>query len=61
MRPLPIIQKILRTPESRFAQLPDFPYSPYYTEVGGLRIAHIDEGPRDGPLVLLMLAISLKC
>lgn len=54
MRPLPIIQKILRTPESRFAQLPDFPYSPYYTEVGGLRIAHIDEGPRDGPLVLLM-------
>ena len=45
---------MLRTPEARFANLPNFPYQPRYTEVGILRIAHIDEGPRDGPLVLLM-------
>jgi haloalkane dehalogenase len=44
----------LRTPDSCFAQVPDFPYTPHYTEVGGLRVAHIDEGPRDGPTVLLM-------
>ena len=52
--PLPAISQVLRTPEARFANLPDFPYTPHYTEVGGLRIAHIDEGPRDAPIVLLM-------
>lgn len=51
---LPTVTRILRTPEARFAHLPDFPYQPHYTEVGGLRIAHIDEGPRDAPTVLLM-------
>ncbi len=54
MRALPLIAQALRTPEARFADLPDFPYEPHYTEVGGLRIAHIDEGPLDAPIVLLM-------
>lgn len=54
MRQLPVISKILRTPEERFAHLSDFPYAPHYTEVGGLRIACIDEGPRAAPVVLLM-------
>ncbi len=51
---LPAIGPVLRTPESRFAGLADFPYTPRYLELGGLRIACIDEGPRDGPVVLLM-------
>ncbi|PUE17276.1 haloalkane dehalogenase [Limnohabitans sp. MMS-10A-178] len=54
MRQLPQIKNFLRTPEERFQNLPDFPYTPHYTEVGGLRIAYIDEGPKDGPVVLLM-------
>ena len=54
MRSLPHVANFLRTPEERFQQLPDFAYTPHYTELGGLRIAHIDEGPRDGPVVLLM-------
>ncbi len=54
MRQLPLISDFLRTPQSRFAELPDFPYTPHYTEIGGLRIAHIDEGPREAPIVLLM-------
>ncbi len=54
MQQLPVIEKILRTPEERFANLSDFPYVPHYTEVGGLRIAYIDEGPRAAPVVLLM-------
>ena len=33
---LPIISKVLRTPDARFSDLPDFPYSPKYLEVGGL-------------------------
>ena len=51
---LPVIKGALRTPEICFEGLHDFPFAPHYTEVGGLRIAHIDEGPRDGALVLLL-------
>lgn len=54
MRPLPAVARVLRTPEERFAGLPEFPYTPRYTAVGGLRIAHIDEGPRHSAPVLLM-------
>ena len=54
--PLPSIHqdRVLRTPEDRFAGLTDFPYTPHYLELGGLRMAYIDEGPRDAPPVLLM-------
>ena len=54
MRKHPQIQNFLRTPEDRFQNLPDFTYTPNYTEIGGLRIAYIDAGPKDGPVVLLM-------
>ena len=54
MRTLPDIGPVLCTPAERFDHLPDFPWQPHYTGIGGLRIAHIDEGPRDGPVVLLM-------
>ncbi|MEX2291476.1 MAG: haloalkane dehalogenase [Mycobacteriales bacterium] len=51
--------KALRTPEARFADLPDFPYTPHYVHVddgdgGRLRVAYVDEGPRDAPPVLLL-------
>ena len=47
--------EILRTPDERFADLPDWPYEPRYAEVGdGLRAHYVDEGPRDGAVVLLM-------
>ncbi|MEV4107945.1 haloalkane dehalogenase [Nonomuraea sp. NPDC049695] len=47
--------RTLRTPEERFADLPDFPYEPRYAEVGdGLRMAYVEAGPADGePVVLL--------
>ena len=54
MSQLPVVTKILRTPDERFAHLRDFPYTPHYIEVGGLRVAYIDEGPRAAPVVLLM-------
>ena len=45
----------LRTPDSAFEGLPDFPFAPHYAEVGdGLRAHYLDEGPADGPVVLLM-------
>ncbi|MEP6968883.1 MAG: haloalkane dehalogenase [Betaproteobacteria bacterium] len=52
--PLPVVCDVLRTPQSRFADLPDFAFVPHFVEVGALRIAYIDEGPRDAPVVLLM-------
>jgi haloalkane dehalogenase len=33
-----------RTPDQRFASLPDFPFEPRYREADGLRLAHVDEG-----------------
>jgi haloalkane dehalogenase len=45
----------LRTPDDRFDGLPDFPFEPHYTELAdGLRVHHVDEGPRDAAPVLLM-------
>ncbi len=51
---LPAIGEVLRTPDTCFEQLPDFAYAPRYTDIGGLRIACIDEGPPNAPVVLLM-------
>jgi len=44
--------EIFRTPDERFADLPDFPYEPRYREWGGMRLAHVDEGA-GSPIVLL--------
>ncbi|HEX6499454.1 MAG TPA: haloalkane dehalogenase [Micromonosporaceae bacterium] len=47
--------RILRTPEDRFADLPDFDYPPRRVEVGdGLWMAYVETGPSDGPVVLLL-------
>lgn len=44
----------LRTPEERFAGLPDYPFEPHYVEVGGLRMHYVDEGPRDAAPILML-------
>ncbi len=46
--------RVVRTPEDRFAALPDFAYPPRYAEVDGLRIAYVEAGPADGEPVLLL-------
>jgi haloalkane dehalogenase len=51
--------KILRTPDTRFEGLPDFPFGPHYTTILGatdtaLRMHYLDEGPRNSPPVLLL-------
>ncbi len=43
---------VLRTPDERFAQLADYPWTPHYVDVDGLRMHYLDEGPRDAPIVL---------
>lgn len=46
--------EILRTPDDRFLGLPRFPWEPRYTDVAGIRVARIDEGPADAPVALLL-------
>ena len=46
--------KVLRTPEERFENLPDYPFAPHYLEVEGLRIHTVDEGPRDAETMLML-------
>ncbi|MGK2878487.1 MAG: haloalkane dehalogenase [Solirubrobacterales bacterium] len=43
---------VFRTPDDRFAALPDFPWEPHYIESDGLRVAYVDEG--SGPIVFLL-------
>jgi pimeloyl-ACP methyl ester carboxylesterase len=48
----------LRTPESRFHSLPDWPYAPRYVDdlggYEGLRMHYVDEGPRAAPTFLCL-------
>ena len=51
--------RTLRTPDERFDALSDFAHEPRYAEIadaegGSLRIAYVESGPSDGPVVLLL-------
>ena len=50
---------VVRTPDERFAALPDFPYPPGHEPVDAgdgttLRVAFVDAGPPDGEVVVLL-------
>ena len=46
--------EFIRTPDANFADLSDFTFEPQYHQWQDLRQHYIDEGPRDGPVMLLM-------
>ena len=51
--------EVLRTPDSQFQGIKDYPFNPIYTYIctedgTELRVHHIDEGPKDGPILLAM-------
>lgn len=51
--------QFLRTPDERFANLPDYAFEPHYVQIpdgegGSLRVHYVDEGPADGEVVLLL-------
>ncbi len=46
--------RFVRTPDVYFQNLPDWPYTYQYVEIGGLRQAYAEAGPVDGPVVLLL-------
>lgn len=43
---------LLRTPDERFADLPDWPYTPRYFDINGARVHYVDEG--QGELILCL-------
>lgn len=51
--------KVLRTPEERFINLPDFPFDPVYIDdfkgFEGLRLHYVDEGPKSADHTFLCL------
>lgn len=47
--------KVLRTPDERFANLPDYPFAPHYHQLApDLRLHYVDEGPTDAKPVLML-------
>ena len=51
--------KVLRTHDKYFESIKDYPFEPVYTNIEtkdgtNLRIHHIDEGPKNGPILLAM-------
>lgn len=48
------MSEYLRTPDARFDDLPDYSFAASYVEIEGLRMHYVDEGPRDGPVMLLL-------
>jgi haloalkane dehalogenase len=45
---------VLRTPDSRFDNLPGYDFEPHYEMIRGYRVHYLDEGPTDGEVVLLL-------
>ena len=46
--------EVIKTPEDAFKDLPDYPFAPNFITVKGYQIHYVDEGPKDGKIVLLM-------
>ena len=45
--------EFVRTADENFDDLPNFPYAPNYHQWQDLRMHYVDEGPKDGPVMLL--------
>ncbi|NKI31792.1 haloalkane dehalogenase [Croceivirga thetidis] len=49
------MKKIIQTPEERFNNLEGYAFKPNYLEVeSGIQMHYVEEGPADGPVVLLL-------
>ena len=46
--------KYVRTPDYRFNNLPGYTFKPNYVLIDGLRMHYVDEGPKDGEVILML-------
>jgi haloalkane dehalogenase len=54
-----VLNTVLRTPDDRFIDLPDYPFQPHYQNIpdeqlGPLRMHFVDEGPSNAPIALML-------
>ncbi len=49
---------VLRTPDERFENLPEFDFQPHYKDVLGYRVHYLDEGPANAAPTALMSVSS---
>ena len=45
---------MLRTPDTNFDGVADFPFEPHYLDIDGLQMHYVDEGAPDAPVALLV-------
>lgn len=48
------VGQVIQTPDSAFENLPDYNFKAHYINCLGYRVHFLDEGPRDGEIILLM-------
>ncbi len=48
------VGKSIRTPDSAFNNLPDYPFKANYIDSLGYQMHYLDEGPKDGEIILLL-------
>jgi len=53
------VATVIRTPDERFENLPEYRFEPRYIELpdddfAGLRMHYVDEGPREGAIIVLL-------
>ncbi|GGK58803.1 haloalkane dehalogenase [Amphritea balenae] len=46
--------KVLRTPDTAFNNLPDYPFDAHYVEIDGMRMHYVDEGQGNHKIVFLL-------
>ncbi|PJZ70685.1 haloalkane dehalogenase [Leptospira perolatii] len=49
------MQKVLKTPEQSFNNLPDYPFQPNFVKVGDLRMHYLNEGDKNSSETILLL------
>lgn len=46
--------EFVRTPKEQFENLPDYSFSEHYVDIDGLQLHYVDEGPKDGQVILML-------
>lgn len=44
----------VQTPAERFENLPGYDFAPNYVDIDGLKMHYLDEGPKDGEVILML-------
>ncbi len=46
--------EFVRTPDAQFEELPRYSFNANYVDIDGFRMHYVDEGPKNGPTILLL-------